>query len=236
MNKFLKLLLIALVAAVLPGCGSEKTNSSKTTTETAAEKAAREAAEKEAAADEVNPDFATFFKLLADKKPVVIEIDGPIGLPGKGGIAAGAPLISSFPVGAKVTFAAGSDLTKVGSFKISDPAALNTFQAVGGGASVGANVDLAAAELAQFALTVVKNGNVPSVTVLTPNNYGKGLVNAAPAVATNAGFGDTQTQRQFKLNLVKKFTGTDSAQNGDAQLDFTIEGKTYSVPVKVAIG
>lgn len=230
MNKFLKLLLIALVAAVLPGCGSEKTNSSssKQTALTAEEQAAADAAAK---ADEVNPDFATFFKLLETSKAVVVTLGAALPKPAAGDAAAG------FESGSVITFVTAGDLKSVTSLKITNSpnaANANGVQALQAAATA-AGDSLTSDQLKQFALTVVKSGDVPSVSIMTPNTYGKGIVNAG-VNAANADNGTNQTQRKFTLKLINKLGGTDAAQNGDAQLDFTIEGKVYSVPVKVTIG
>jgi len=229
MNKFLKLLLIALVAAVLPGCGSEKSSSSTEKKLTAEEQAAADAAAKEAAANEVNPDFVNFFKLLEAKKLLAVEITGGSALPG----TAAVPGHSSFPVGSKISFAAGSDLTKLSVFKITEPTVLNAIQAIGT-TEVAIDTSFGDAQLAFFSLTVVKSGDVPSITVLTPPAYGKGLT-GNPATANTAQNPTTQAERKFKLLLDSKLSGTDAALSGVATLQFTIENKTYSVPVKVSI-
>lgn len=225
MNKFLKLLLMALITALLPGCGSDDKKSSGSTGGAASD----EGDQGNAAVDE-NPAFATLFKLFsADKKALVLELDG-VALNGKTGAGSAQ---SGFGSTARITFKAGADETKVGEFIIND-GGVNDWQAVGTAARVAAGTTLTADSLAGFAMALVKTGDVPTITVTTPTNYGKGTDNNA-GTAGGASDVSTQAQRTFQIRLNAAPTGSETSQSAVVRLLFTIEGKTVEVPAKVSI-
>lgn len=227
MNKFLKLLLIALVAAVLPGCGSEKTNSSKTPTETAAEKAAREAAEKEAAADEVKPGLEDFFKtLLTDRKELTFTITsaGLSGgyVPDAQGVAASAPtrLVGANPITIKV----GSDGKSLEAFKVAV-----LFQSLNLAAQAGAaGTSLTSDELKQVTFSADKKAG--TLTLVLPFSHAFGSTNDG-----NANTGIQNALQQAKRTFV--FTiGSQTGTSGKFEAIVTSEKSGGTIPQAIISG
>jgi len=221
MNKFLKLLLIALVAALLPGCGSEKTNGTPP--------------------PPVNPNdgttgaqgetkFAAFDALWKIGKPMVATI-GSSPIQNLVAVNPAAHANSGLESGSTITLASSaSDATKLSTWTLGNNAVAR-FQGIGAAAGVAQATSLDSTTLSnKFVLAYDDVNGV--ISVKTSADYGIGSTGAANAGAnTDASYGPNQAPRQFIFTITKS-DGTATSQSGTGTLNF-IAGPTGQINITV---